>query len=81
MSLQTSGLLSESHLKQKCLINLIYCNSLTRFLHMLHSLVLSLDTVTSNTTFKTNTKPISSDFSTKLIAQLLLQAPETFKYE
>lgn len=81
MDWQTSGSLSESRLKEKCRINLVYCNSLTHFLHMLHSSVLSPHTVISNTTFKTNTKPVASDFSTKLITQLLLQAPGTFKYE
>ena len=81
MGWQTSGSLSESRLKQKSIMNLVYCNSLTHFLLMLHSSVLSPRTVISNTTFKTNTKPISSDFSTKLITQLRVQAPGTFKYE
>lgn len=81
MGWQTSGSLSESRLKQKCIMNLVYCNSLTHFLHMLHSSVLYPHTIISNTTFKTKTKPVSSDFSTKLITQLPVQAPGTFKYE
>jgi len=62
-------------------MNLNYCDSLTHFLPMLHSSVLSPHTLTSNTTFKTYTKPVSSDFSTKLITQFLVQAPGTFKYK
>jgi len=80
MGWQTSGSLPKSHVKQNCVMNLVYYNSLTHFFHMLHSSVLSPHIVISNTTCKTNTKPVSSDFSTKLITQLLVQAPETFKY-
>jgi hypothetical protein len=74
-------IMSESHLKQKYVMNVVYCNSLTHFLHILHSTVLAPYTVTSNTTFKTNTKPVSADFCTKLITQFLVHAPRTFRYK